>query len=108
MKIPQPISYMLLIQCVREEIGMLAEYHATTPFPSFQKGGSLTLADCYPTIWDITDRTDRIASSPDGAITCCTFLLVDSGVVENRGTIVKKSWGEEVGPSETRFGRIKQ
>ncbi len=105
MKIPQPIAYTLIVQCVRTEIGVVAEYHATTPFPNFQKGGHLALLDCYPTTWDITDKVERIACGSDGAIVCSTLILVDSGVVENRGTVVKKSWGEEVGPSETRFGR---
>ena len=85
----------------------MAEYTASTPFPHFSTGDSLELLDCEPRTWDVNFATQRITSGKDGRVFCATLLLADSPVVENTGYIVKKQNGEEVGPSPTRFGRIK-
>jgi hypothetical protein len=103
---PKPITYLLIVQCVRPEIGVMAEYVASTPFPNFQRDGHIELLECEPRNWDIGDSIHRIAAAKDGSVVCSTLLLVDSPVVENRGFVVKKQSGEEVGPSQTRFGRI--
>jgi len=102
---PKPITYLLIVQCTRTEIGIMAEYVASTPFPNFQKGGHLELLDCDPTTWDVIDIIHRIATDNKGCVVCSTLLLADSPVVENSGFVVKKQSGEEVGPSESRFGR---
>jgi hypothetical protein len=103
---PNPIKYLLIVQCIRPEIGIMAEYVASTPFPNFQEGGHLELLDCNPTTWDVTDTVQRITAEKDGAVVCATLLLADSPVVENTGFVVKKQSGEEIGPSESRFGRL--
>lgn len=103
---PKPIKYLLIVQCVRTEIGVMAEYVASTPFPHFQEGSSLELIDCDPKTWDVRGVIQRITTDKTGGVFCATLLLVDSPVVENTGFVVKKQSGEEVGPSETRFGRI--
>lgn len=102
----KPMTYMLVVQCIRPEIGVIAEYSASTPFASLRTGDNLQLLDCEPRTWDVTDSVHRISSSPDGGVACATILLVDSPVVENTGYVVRKQSGEEVGPSESRFGRI--
>jgi hypothetical protein len=102
----KPIKYLLIVQCIRPEIGIMAEYVASTPFPHFQKGGHLELLDCNPVTWSVTDSVQRITADNDGGVICATLLLADSPVVENTGFIVKKQSGEAVGPSESRFGRI--
>lgn len=104
---PKPIHYSLIVQCVRPEIGVLAEYAASTPFPHFSAGDGFELFDCEPRTWDVTDVAHRITKGDDGHVLCVTILLADSPVVENTGYIVRKQNGEEVGPSPTRFGRIK-
>ena len=101
---PKPITYLLIVQCTRPEIGVIAEFTASTPFPTFQ--GHLELLECYPTTWDVGNAIHRITTGNDGSVICVTLLLADSPVVENRGCIVKKQSGETVGPSATRFGRI--
>lgn len=103
----KPITYKLLIQCARPEIGVMAEYSASSPFPTFRNGDHLELLDCEPRTWDVGDSIYRIASSEDGGVVCLTVILVDSSVVENTGYVVRKQSGEEVGPSKTRFGRIR-
>jgi hypothetical protein len=85
----------------------MAEYVASTPFPNYQKGDFLELLDCDPRTWSVTDKIHRIATEDDGGVVCVTLLLADSPVVENTGFVVKKQSGEEIGPSDTRFGRIK-
>lgn len=102
----KPITYILMIQCTRPEIGVVAEYSASTPFPSFHSGTHLELLDCEPRTWDVGDSIHRIATGNDGGVVCLTLLLVDSPVVENTGYVVRKQSGEEIGPSKTRFGRI--
>ena len=102
----KPISYLLIAQCVRPEIGVVAEYAASTPFPNFQKGDHLELLDCSPKTWDVGDSIYRITTSNDGGVVCSTLLLIDSPVVENLGFVVQKQSGEEVDPSKNRFGRI--
>jgi hypothetical protein len=104
---PKSITYVLIVQCVRPEIGVMAEYTASTPFPAFSKGTRFELLDCEPRTWDATDVIHRIFKEKGGRVVCATILLADSSVVENTGYIVKKQNGEEVGPSPTRFGRIK-
>lgn len=104
---PKPVKYLLIVQCVRPEIGVMAEYAASTPFPTFPKGGHLELLDCDPVTWDVIDTTNRIMTEDGGGIFCATLVLADSPVVENSGFVVRKLSGEEVGPSETRFGRIR-
>jgi|GEM_PF-6020615 hypothetical protein len=104
---PKPMTYLLTVQCARPEIGMMAEYHASTPFPSLRKGDFLELIDCEPKIWDVIDVTHRLVKAADGSVICGTWVLADSPVVENTGYVVKKQSGEEVGPSSTRFGRIR-
>jgi hypothetical protein len=103
---PKPIKYMLIVQCVRPEIGIMAEYVASTPFPNFQRGGHLELLDCDPTTWDVIDAIHRITVEKNGGVVCATLLLADSPVVENTGFVVQKQSGEEVGPSENRFGHL--
>lgn len=103
---PKPIKYLLIVQCARPEIGIMAEYAASTPFPNFHKGSHLALSDCDPVTWDVIDVIQRISTDKNGSVVCSTALLADSPVVENSGFIVRKQSGEEVGPSETRFGRI--
>jgi hypothetical protein len=103
---PKPITYLLVVQCIRPEIGIMAEYVASTPFPAVQRDGHLELLDCDPTTWDVFDVVQRITTDKKGGIVCATLLLVDSPVVENTGFVVKKQSGEEVGPSKTRFGRL--
>jgi hypothetical protein len=102
---PKPITYLMIVQCIRPEIGVMAEFEASTPFPSIQAGGSLELLDCAPRTWDVLSVGNRIVTGSDGSLFCATLILVDSPVVENSGYVVKKRSGEEVGPSETRFGR---
>jgi hypothetical protein len=104
---PKPITYTLIVQCARPEIGIMAQYIASTPFPHFPDGGSLELLDCDPKTWDVCFSTQRIASGKDGSVFISTLVLADSPVVENSGFVVRKQSGEEVGPSATRFGRIK-
>ena len=104
---PKPITYLLIVQCVRPEIGVIAEYTASTPFPHFSAGDMFELLDCEPRTWDVNSAIHRITTSKGGHVVCATILLTDSRVVENTGYIVKKQNGEEVGPSLTRFGRIK-
>lgn len=101
---PKPITYSLIVQCVRPEIGVVAEYNASTPFPHFSAGVMFDLLDCEPRTWDVTGVVHRITTGNDGDVFCVTILLADSPVVENTGYIVKKQNGEEVGPSPTRFG----
>jgi len=84
----------------------MAKYVASTPFPNFQEGGHLELLDCDPVTWDVTHVGNRIATEENGGVMCTTLILADSPVVENTGFVVKKQSGEEVGPSENRFGRI--
>jgi hypothetical protein len=103
----KPITYLLIIQCVRPEIGVMAEYTASTPFPHFSAGDMFELLDCEPRNWDVDGAIQRIAESKDGHVICATVLVADSPVVENTGYIVRKQNGEEIGPSPTRFGRIK-
>ena len=103
----KPITYSLIIQCVRPEIGVVAEYKASTPFPPFPAGAMFELYDCEPHTWNAHDSVHRIVEGKDGSINCATVLLADSPVIENTGYIVKKKNGDEVGPSPTRFGRIK-
>ncbi len=107
MKKPKPILYSLVVQCVRPEIGVVAEYTASSPFPHYPKGSFLELYDCEPRTWDVHDSVQRIYTGRAGQIHCLTLILADSPVVENTGYIVLKQNGEEVGPSPTRFGRIK-
>ena len=104
---PKQINYSLIVQCVRTEIGVMAEYTASTPFPHFSTGDQFELLDCEPSTWRVTDVVNRITTGDDGHVFCATILLADSSVVENTGCIVKKQNGYEVGPSPTRFGRIK-
>jgi hypothetical protein len=104
---PQPTHYSLIVQCVRSEIGVVAEYTASTPFPHFSAGDGVELLDCQPRTWDVTAVVHRIAKGDNGHVHCVTILLADSPVVENTGYIVRKQNGDEVGPSPTRFGRIK-
>jgi hypothetical protein len=104
---PTPLTYSLIVQCVRPEIGVMAEYTASSPFPHFSAGDMFELIDCEPRTWDVTSVLHRITTGNDGHVFCATVLLADSPVVENTGYIVKKQSGEEVGPSPTRFGRIK-
>ena len=103
---PKPITYILIVQCVRPEIGVMAEYIASSPFPSFSTGEIIELLDCEPCTWDVASANHRIFAGKDGSVFCATILLADSPVVENSGYIVKKQTGEEVGPSPTRFGRL--
>ncbi len=84
----------------------MARYVASTPFPPFQRGQFLELLDCEPRTWDVGASSHRIVAGEDGGVACLTLLLVDSPVVENTGYVVRKQSGEEIGPSETRFGRI--
>ena len=84
----------------------MAKYIASTPFPSFTNDGHFELLDCDPSTWDVIDTIHRITIGNDGGVVCSTLLLADSPVVENTGFVVKKQSGEEVGPNETRFGRI--
>lgn len=102
---PKPITYLLIVQCIRPEIGVMAEYVASTPFPVFHRDGHLELLDCEPTTWDVIDTAQRITEGNDGRVVCATLLLADSPVVENTGFVVRKKSGETVGPSESRFGR---
>jgi hypothetical protein len=102
---PKPIKYLLIVQCIRQEIGIVAEYIASTPFPTFQDGISLELLDCDPRTWDVLSTSQRIVSEKNEGVVCATLLLVDSPVVENRGFVVRKQSGEKIGPSESRFGR---
>jgi hypothetical protein len=102
---PKPIKYLLIVQCVRPEIGIMAEYIASTPFPDFKEGDYLQLLDCDPETWTVTSSIHRIATEKNGSVVCVKLLLADSTVVENTGFVVKKQSGEEVGPSESRFGR---
>ncbi len=104
---PKPISYLLIVQCERPEIGVMAEYAASTPFPHFSSGATLELLDCEPRTWDVRFVTHRIVAGKAGQVVCSTLLLVDSPVVENSGYIVKKQSGDTIGPSATRFGRFK-
>ncbi len=83
----------------------MAEYVASTPFPHFQEGGHLELLDCEPRTWDVHHATNRIATDEKGGVVCATLVLADSPVIENRGFVVKKQSGEEIGPSEYRFRR---
>ena len=101
---PKPITYLLIVQCTRPEIGVIAEYVASSPFPTFQ--GHLELLECDPTTWDVGDAVHRITTGSEGNVICATLLLADSPVVENRGFVVRKQSGETVGPSETRFRRV--
>jgi hypothetical protein len=103
----KPITYLLVVRCVRPEVGVMAEYTASTPFPHFSSGDTFELLDCEPNTWDVNAAVHRIAKDKDGHVICSTILLADSPVVENTGYIVKKQNGEEVGPSPARFGRIK-
>lgn len=103
---PKPITYILMIQCTRPEIGVMAEYTASSPFPTFHRDTHLDLLDCEPRTWDVGDSIHRLTIGDDGGVVCVTLLLVDSPVIENTGYVVRKQSGEEVGPSETRFGRI--
>ena len=104
---PKSITYLLIVQCVRPDIGVMAEYTASTPFPHFSAGDMFELLDCEPCTWDVRSATHRITTEKGGHVFCATILLADSPVVENTGYIVKKQNGEEIGPSPTRFGRIK-
>lgn len=103
----KPITYHLMIQCVRSEIGVMAEYVATTPFPPYTRGDSLELLDCEPRTWDVCYAMHRITADEKGNVFCSTVVMADSSVVENTGYVVVKQNGETVGPSSTRFGRIK-
>jgi hypothetical protein len=103
----KPITYLLIVQCVRREIGVMAQYTASTPFPHFSGGDMFELLDCEPSTWDVKSVIHRITTGKDGHVFCATVLIADSGVVENTGYIVRKQNGEEVGPSPNRFGRIK-
>ncbi len=96
-KTPKPITYLLIVQCTRPGVGVVAEYVASTPFPHFQEGGNLELLDCNPRTWDVGSSVHRIAVGKDGGVVCSTILLADSPVIENRGFVVKKLSGEEVG-----------
>jgi hypothetical protein len=104
---PKSITYFLIVQCVRPEIGVMAEYAASTPFPHFSPGDMFELLDCEPSTWDVRSVIHRITGGKSGNVLCVTLLIADSSVVENTGYIVRKQNGEEVGPSPTRFGRIK-
>jgi hypothetical protein len=103
---PKSITYILIVQCMRPEIGVMAEYTASTPFPHFSAGDMFELLDCEPRTWDVKSTIHRITTGEGGAVLCATIVVADSSVVENTGYIVKKQNGEEVGPSPTRFGRI--
>lgn len=59
---PKSIKYLLIIQCIRPEIGIMAKYVASTPFPNFQKGDHLELLDCSPATWHVTDTVQRITA----------------------------------------------
>lgn len=86
----------------------MAEYRSSTPFPQFAKGDGFELTDCEPRTWDILFAPfHRITKGDDGHVTCTTILHVDSPVIENTEFIVTKQNNEKVGPSATRFGRIK-
>jgi hypothetical protein len=100
---PKPITYLLFIQCIRPEIGIMAEYIASTPFPTFPDGGFLELLDCDPNTWDVIHTTQRITADKKGGVVCATLVLADSPVIENRGFVVRKQSGEEIGPNENRF-----
>jgi len=102
----KPITYILIVQCTRSEIGVMAEYHASTPFPDFRPGDSFELLDCEPCTWDVTCLHRRLVRGTDNSVFCTTILIADSPVIENRGYIVKKQNGEQIGPSPTRFGRL--
>ncbi len=104
----KPMLYALIVQCRRSEIGVIASYEASTPFPSFSRDSTITLLDCDPTVWDIGHVDYRIVEGEGGTVVCLTYLLVDSPVVTNRGFVMKKKSGETVGPSETRFGYCPQ
>lgn len=101
------ITYLLIVQCMRREIGVMAEYAASSPFPHFSAGDAFELLDCEPSTWDVKSVIHRITTGKGGHVFCATLLVADSPVVENTGYIVRKQNGEEVGPSPTRFGRIK-
>lgn len=101
------MTYSLIVRCARPEIGVMAEYTASTPFPHFSAGDKFELLDCEPRTWDVNSAIHSITTGEGGHVACATILLADSPVVENTGYVVKKQNGEEVGPSPTRFGRIK-
>lgn len=84
---PKPLTYLLMVQCIRPEIGMMAKYVASTPFPVFEKGGHLELSDCDPTTWDVIGTIQRISTGNDGKVVCATLLLTESPVVENTGFV---------------------
>ena len=75
------IIYRLIVQCVRKHVGVIAEYTASSPFPSI--GKNLELLNCDPQMWDVHDQVTRILLDSDG-IHCVTLLLVDSPVLDNR------------------------
>lgn len=102
---PKPMIYRMIVQCVRAEIGIIAEYEASTPFPAFKSDDSLELLDCDPRTWDVNFAVHRIGTAQDGRVFSTMLVLVDSPVVENTGCIVMKQSGERVGPSETRFAQ---
>jgi hypothetical protein len=70
---PKPIQYELLVQCSRSEVGVIAHYKATTPFPTLHK--TLELLDCDPSCWDVHYWMTRIVSD-EQEITILTLVLV--------------------------------
>ena len=94
---PKPITYMLIVQCRRPEIGIMAKYLAATPFPVLESGGNLELLDCEPTTWDVDDCVHRITTDKDGGVVCATLLFgrltrCRKHRVHRKKAIGRKSW----------------
>lgn len=77
-----PIEYLFLVQCARTEVGLIAQFRGTSPFPEVQKGEFLELLNCDPRLWDVHYKSTRVLQEGD-KITIATLVMVDSPVLDN-------------------------
>ena len=76
-------TYILILQCKRQEVGVVAEYKANAPFPYYPEGSLLELPDCNPRTWNVISFVNRIGYDERGELNCITILIVDSPVLDD-------------------------
>jgi hypothetical protein len=61
----------------------MAQFTSNTPFPYLQKGATLELTDCTPSIWTVKSSHTRIGYDERQNLTCVTILIVDSPLLDD-------------------------
>lgn len=76
-------SYVLMVQCMRDGVDVVARFTANTPFPHLPVGATLELPDCKPAIWEVKSYHTRVGYDERGNLTCVTIVVVDSSIFES-------------------------